>query len=273
MLLSVSNAKTLKSIQSGYLTAIMHLAPARLSGYNVCPAASLGCEAACLHTAGHGGIIPIGESTNQVQTARIARTKFFFEDRERFISQLINEIANFVRYAGRNGLTPAVRLNGLSDIRWENYGVIEQFPHVQFYDYTKISNRRNLPENYHLTFSRSENNESEINTAFQNGMNVAVVFRKGGPRIRRIYTLEERLRNREKRELAKLRRIGRSTPPRQRVPRPVDMSWIPSTFYGRPVINGDETDLRFLDERGVVVALTAKGLAKYDTSGFIVDVS
>jgi hypothetical protein len=45
---------------------------------------------------------------------------------------------------------------------------------------------------------------------------------------------------------------------------------LPTTYLGRPVVNGDDTDLRFLDPQGVVVGLKAKGRAKKDTSGFTV---
>jgi hypothetical protein len=45
---------------------------------------------------------------------------------------------------------------------------------------------------------------------------------------------------------------------------------VPETYLGRTVINGDETDLRFLDPKGVIVGLKAKGKAKKDTTGFVV---
>ena len=102
-------------------------------------------------------------------------------------------------------------------------------------------------------------------------MNVAVVFRKDGPKVTRIYTLAEQLANKKKREEQMARRDP-NRPKKPYSPRKVDLSWVPSTFYERPVFNGDTTDLRFLDPKGSVVALLAKGNAKYDTSGFIVDV-
>ena len=48
--------KTDKGRSRGYSTAIMYFAPADLSGYDVCQYRSAGCTAACLNTAGHGGI-------------------------------------------------------------------------------------------------------------------------------------------------------------------------------------------------------------------------
>lgn len=227
-LLTTGNPKILKGTAFGYFTAILHFAPARLSGFNVCPMASLACTAACLNTAGRGGIIKKGETTNHIQVARKARTLFYFNETEKFMTQLAKEITNFVKLSATHGLTPAIRLNGTSDIRWENEkigkfrNIMEMFPDVIFYDYTKIPNRRNLPSNYSLTFSLSEDNDGLAEKAMQNGMNVAVVFRK-----------------------------------------------VPEKFMGRPVVDGDKSDLRFLDPKGVIVGLKAKGKAKRDTSGFV----
>lgn len=227
-LLTVGNPKILKGTAFGYLTAILHLAPGRLSGFNVCPGASLACLDACLNTAGRGGIIKKGETTNTIQKARLRKTLAFFNETETFMAQLAKEIGNIVKLANKHGLTPAIRLNGTSDIRWENEKVggfanlMEMFPNVIFYDYTKLANRRNLPPNYRLTFSLSESNDVSAEQALTAGMNVAVVFRN-----------------------------------------------LPPTFMGRPVIDGDVSDLRFLDPMGVIVGLKAKGKAKKDTSGFV----
>lgn len=244
-LLTTSNYKTNKGKKFGYLTAILHLAPSDLSGYNVCPAATKGCRAACLNTSGQGGMIAgsaglsgsdlveaikSGRLVNRVQTARIRKTHGFFENRNEFMVQLVREVRNHVKLAKKHNLIPCVRLNGTSDIRWENVtmgmldrkNIMEVFPDVQFYDYTKLSNRRNLPANYHLTFSLGEHNDYDARRALGNGMNVAVVFHK-----------------------------------------------FPKIFMAHLVIDGDVSDLRFLDRSVVIVGLTAKGKGRKDTSGFV----
>ena len=241
-LLTVGNPKVIKGEKLGYLTAILHLAPANMSGYQVCPMATVGCTNGCLNTAGHGGMfkggskhltsaevvaaITDGRITNIVQAARIRRTRMFFETRVEFMAQLETEITAFVKRAGRKNLIPVVRLNGTSDIRWENYGIIDKFPTIQFYDYTKIPNRRNLPANYHLTFSLADGNDANAWIAGVT-QNVAVVFRTDR---------------------------------------------FPETFMNRRVISGDEHDLRFLDSEHVVVGLKAKGRAKQDKTGFVKNV-
>lgn len=221
-----SNTKTAKGAHDlGIESLILHLAPARLSGHNVCPMASHGCAAACLNTAGRGQF-------DSTQLARIAKTQKFYADPAAFVNQLGKEIATLERRCQRNGITPAVRLNGTSDIRFELYPVVVNgetfdnlmtaFPGVQFYDYTKIPNRRNIPANYDLTFSLSECNDRHAIAALASGQNVAVVFDK-----------------------------------------------LPETWGGYPVIDGDKNDFRFLDPRGVIVGLKAKGKAKKDESGFV----
>lgn len=239
-LLTRGNPKVLKGESQGYLTFILHLAPASLSGYNTCASATDGCKLACLNTAGRGGIPnarPVtvqgrhGAMTvsNVIQAARIRKTVWFFQDRVGFMAQLVKEIRAGIRYAQKMGLIPVFRLNGTSDLRWESVGVdgarnvMELFPDVQFYDYTKLANRKDLPANYKLTFSLAENNDLQAFAAASAGLNVAVVFK------------------------------GK----------------LPDTFMGRTVINGDDSDLRFLDPVGVVVALKAKGKAKRDTTGFV----
>jgi len=174
-LLSVSNTKVLKGTKYGYLTGILHLSPARSSGRNVCPGASLGCALGCLNSAGRGRFA-------RTQAARLRKTLYFFSNRESFMRDLAEDIATLARRAKKLNLIPAIRLNGTSDIRWETIpvmgaaNIMTLFPNIQFYDYTKLENRRDLPANYHLTFSRSEDNSGKLGTALANGMNIAVVF-------------------------------------------------------------------------------------------------
>jgi hypothetical protein len=223
-LFTTGNPKLMKGEKKGYLSFVLHLAPADVSGYNTCPKATAGCKKACLNTAGRGGIFKKGETTNVIQQARIRKTKDFFENREQFLQDLRKDITLAIKQAEKKGLTPAFRLNGTSDISWEKYGIIEEFPNVQFYDYTKVRNRKvSHLKNYHLTFSKADGNDSDVEKVVSQGMNVAAVFTK-----------------------------------------------VPETYLGRKVINGDETDLRFLDEKNVIVGLKAKGKAKKDTTGFVV---
>jgi len=170
-----SNPKIQKSDKLGqYLTAVLHLAPSDLSGFDVCPFASNGCKAACLNTAGRGQM-------TRVQESRVAKTQFLFREREAFLAQIDKEISLHIKKCKRENRKPAVRLNGTSDIVWERVsGLIQKYPQVQFYDYTKIPARMkpdwNLPKNYYLTFSQNEENINHVVDVLQSGKNVAVVF-------------------------------------------------------------------------------------------------
>lgn len=223
-LLSMDNAKTPKGENLQVLTGILYLAPAKISGYEVCPRRTEGCTKSCLYTSGRGAF-------SNVQQARIRRTKMFFEQRELFMSMLKLDIRLIEVMAKDKGMTPAVRLNGTSDIDWIRFGIMEEFPNVQFYDYTKVLNRlsKPLPSNYSLTFSRSGHNDIECDAAIRIGANVSIVFS-----------------------------LDKKSP-------------MPTTWNGAPVFDGDETDARFLDPQGgYIIGLRAKGDAKKDTSGFTV---
>jgi len=178
-----TNYKTIKSEKVGVLTGIIYMAPYNLSGKNVCPGASAGCAAACLNTAGRGAM-------GVVQKARLKKTNRFFEDRQQFLWDLAGEISNLERQAKAKGLKAAVRLNGTSDLPYERYklsgtkrrdsdkNIMEMFPNVQFYDYTKLENRivgQTLPANYHLTFSRAEDNDHKLEDVLKH-TSAAVVF-------------------------------------------------------------------------------------------------
>ena len=178
-LLSTANPKIQKGTAKGYLSFILHLAPATLSGHEVCPKRTKGCTDACLNTAGRGGMFKKGETTNTIQKARIRKTKMYFDERDAFMAALEQDIAKGIKMAAKLGLKPAFRLNGTSDLSVEKWGIIEKFPQVQFYDYTKVLGRKiaHLP-NYHLTFSAADGNDADVAKALAQGMNVTVVYDK-----------------------------------------------------------------------------------------------
>ena len=179
-LLNSGNYKTRKGEKYGWKTYGLHLAPFNLSGKNVCADASIGCSTACLNTAGRGIM-------HSVQDARIKKTRGFFEDRAGFLQQLYKEIKSAVKSTAKKELSSCFRLNLTSDLPWENW-VISKFPKQQFYDYTKSLSRftrflnGEMPENYHLTYSRSEETTDALVIALcKSGGNVAVVFRQHLP--------------------------------------------------------------------------------------------
>ena len=246
-----SNAKLSKNlgITAKWQTSILYLSPADSSDLtdssggpvNLCPAASPGCRAACLNTAGRGAM-------SSVQLGRLRKTKLLVQDPIEFNRQLSADLETLVNRQRRTGVRQAVRLNGTSDIAWEFHsivrngtefdGVPQAFPELLFYDYTKLPNRiidfatpedSWFPSNYHLTFSRSEVNDVIVRRLLKySTVTVAVVF---------------------------------------------SGTQLPTEWNGRPVIDGTQHDMRFLDPAGVIVGLLAKGKAKRDDSGFTIQLT
>ena len=247
-----SDAKTIKGTKKGYLTGILYLSPSKLSGKNFCSSASEGCIKACLNSAGRGAF-------NSVQLARYNKSRYFIENKIEFMLDLIESIIRLKKKAHNKNLIPVVRLNGTSDLLWENirlnssdvcsrkyilnnynlfnvdrvngipFNIMELFSDVTFYDYTKhkIELRKNALklDNYNLTFSRCEDNEEKALNYLINGYNSAFVFKNK----------------------------------------------LPKTYKGFKVFNGDESDLRFLDPDNCIIGLIAKGNAKKDTTGFVIN--
>jgi hypothetical protein len=227
-LLTVSNdAKTVKGLKKGYLTGILYGAPAETSGVmNTCTYSTPGCRAACLFTAGRAQFTP------SIITGRINKTKWYHAEPTTFMDKLRKDIAALVRKATRDGLTPCVRLNGTTDIPKLAMQLADEFPTVQFYDYTKIPKPwLRTRSNYSLTFSLSESNEADAVDALQHGVNVAVVFA-----VRKGHALPTHYMGHEviDGDLTDLRFTDKGT-----------------------------------DDRAVVVGVRAKGKAKKDASGFV----
>lgn len=180
-LLSVNgDAKTIKGKKYGYLSGVHYGAPAWESGYNTCPDASDGCRNECLFSSGRA------RQFATIKESRINKTLMFFQHRPAFMGMMCKEIDALVRKAKRENLTPCVRPNGTTDITFEKakagINLMGTFPDVQFYDYTKSYKRMcqflngEMPANYHLTFSRTENNWEQCRDVLLRGGNVAVVF-------------------------------------------------------------------------------------------------
>jgi hypothetical protein len=229
-LLSSGSTKIEKSnkLSDKYFSRIVYLAPDDLADgkRTLCPYAKVAkCNVPCLNTAGMGKF-------SNVQQSRIRKSLLFLNEPQEFMRQLVEDANKFLKECDRLGKKPALRLNGTSDIQWENIevdgheNIFAMFPQIQFYDYTKIPTRKveHIP-NYHLTWSYSQANDKYATMFDKVSNNIAVVFRDA----------------------------------------------LPKMFKGLKVIDGDKHDMRFLDETQVVVGLVAKGQGKKDTSGFVID--
>ena len=167
----------------------------------------------------------------QKDKGRINRARFYMQDRPNFMKQLVRELENFVKWCKKNNKIGAVRLNTTSDISWEIFEIFEKFPTLQFYDYTKIQKRA-------MKFARGEYPPNYHLTYSLNEDNYdrAVEVLNEGGNIAVVFRKD-----------------------------------LPDTFMGKKVVNGDLHDLRYLDPKNVVVGLKAKGKAKTDYSGFVMN--
>lgn len=231
------NNKIAKSNAAGLniITHSLSLAPASESGFNVCSSSSAGCRNDCLHTSGYAAIHP-----RTIHPARIAKTRFMKLFKGSFLERLTKELTDSVRYASHKGLSLAVRLNVYSDVMWEREfpSVIRDFPSIQFYDYTK----HYLRMMRYLNGDFPSNYHLTFSRSEKNWDRCVNVLDLGGNVAVPFY-------------------VAKNSP-------------MPKTFEGYTVIDGDATDLRFLDPRscvGYVVGLKAKGKGRKDVeSGFIV---
>jgi len=232
-LLSVSSdAKTIKGETLGFLTGILYLAPATTTKWNTCSMAKTAkCDVACLFTAGRGAF-------SSVQLARINKTEWFFTERNTFMQQLVVDIAKLIKKANKKGLQPLVRLNGTSDIRWESVA----FTGVDGIEYVNIFAA--FPDVTFYDYTKDANRKDLPS-------NYDVTFSYSGVEGFQPYVEKALLNNMR---MAVVFRKEKD---------------IPMTFMGIPVVSGDNSDVRHLDDK-VIVGLYAKGKAKLDQTGFVV---
>jgi hypothetical protein len=212
------SVKHQKSLKYGELTLSLYLAPAKMSGYEVCPGRTAECTRLCLNQSGKN-IGPQKERGDFINQSRITKTRLFFEEREFFMDWLIFEVEAAIRKSIRTGLKLSIRLNNTSDLSPELFtkdgkNILEMYPDIQFYEYTKVPSRVKLMErypNYDVTFSYTGYNWETCKQMLENNTRVAVVFKK-----------------------------------------------VPEVWEGYEVIDGDAYDMRYKDDKQVIVGLKYK---------------
>ena len=216
--------KHIKSIEYNELVYTIYLAPANSSGYEVCSMRNIECADLCLNESGMNRMNMNDELINR---SRIKKTQLFFENREYFLKWMMYEIELTKMKAEKLGMSFSVRINNTSDINplsfyldvdGKKLNILDLFPDVQFYDYTKVPNRTKLMKlysNYDLTFSFDGHNKETCLRMLENNVRVAVVFDK-----------------------------------------------LPDTLWGYKVIDGDLYDMRYRDEKNVIIGLKFKRVRK-----------
>lgn len=170
---------------------------------------------------------------NSVQKARFKKTSFYLQKEKEYKTKLHKEVTAFKKKCDKHKKKCAIRLNGFSDVYWvKKYPeLFEEFDDIQWYDYTKI------PEYYRRFLA--------------------------GKLPDNVYLTFSRSEDNERQCLEFLKKGGNVAV--------VWRSQIPKEWKGYPVINADDDDLRFKDPQNVVCGLIAKGRAKLDDTGFVLD--
>lgn len=239
-----ASAKLAKGLSHAVAAAVHYLAPAETAGVgNLCPWSTAGCRLTCLNTSGRAGILLPGHRTNAILRARRRRARAFMLARAPYLARMLEEARRHVAHATAEGFAPALRPNGTSDLPFEK--ILPELFNIgcPVYDYTKSRQRAldyvagRMPPTYHLTFSASERDSvADLVALATAGLGIAVVFDSAACSD----------------VLAR------------------------GTWLGFPVIDGDESDARYLDRKrhgipsgGYFIALRAKGRAKKDRTGFV----
>ena len=216
------SAKMMYSYIHDVATYSIYLAPANMSGYEVCPCSRF-CRNFCLNGSGRNksDILMRGYEQSIINRSRIKKTKLFFEQRQVFIDLMIHEIECARKRAEKDDMEFAVRINCTSDINPEWFkdeltgkNILELFPDVQFYDYTKVPSRLSLMNkypNYDLTFSYNGHNTDTCLKFLAAGGKVAVVF--------------------------------------------ANQENLPMNFLGYPVIDANGYDMRYMDPKSSIMGL------------------
>ena len=167
-----------------------------------------------------------------IQIARQRKTDLFLNDQAEFMTRLIKDIKTFMRACDRKGKKPALRLNGTSDIQWE-YIKVEGQNMFDMFPTVQFYDYTKIPTRKiaHIKNYHLTWSYSEANIKY------AAWFEKIKHNIAVVFRTKD----------------------------------LPITFKGKKVIDGDLTDMRFLDESNVIIGLKAKGKARKDTSGFVIN--
>lgn len=220
-----SSSKAAKNLKYNYTSGVLYLAPSLNSGINICPKATQGCSKACLYFTGRNSMKTGNEIISRNNAVQFLKTALFFINRPYFMDWLDSEISSLDRTKGDN--KPCVRLNGTSDINVTTFRnskgdlLLEKYSHIQFYDYTKVlAYFDNLEKfsNYDLTFSFGGS---------ENMQDTLIALEKGY-RVSVPFVKEN---------------FGNHFPDR---------------FWDRPVVDGDENDLTFLQPKNVIYGLKVK---------------
>lgn len=219
------SAKIIKNFKvNNVLTYCMYFAPAEESGYNVCSHSTPECRIGCLATSGRAKM-DILAGVNAIRNARIRKTKLFYQEPDFFFDWLIADLKSHQNKANKKGIGFGVRLNGTSDLDW---ALIKHKGKTIFEYFPEISFY-----DYTKNFHKFQNKPSNYHLTYSyTGRNWSLCEKvlKQGDNVAMVFNVNKKDK-------------------------------LPATFKGYEVIDGDLTDLRTSDPKGVIVGLRFKHIA------------
>lgn len=202
----------------------VYLAPANTSGYNTCSHSTPECRMGCLATSGRAAMEILSGKT-KTHDCRANKTRLFYEQPEFFMAWLIAEIEYYKQKAIADKYGFSVRLNCTSDIDWHNVKVNGQNIFEIF------------PDVQFYDYTKNPNKFKNITpnyhlTLSYTGRNWALCEEvlKAGHNVAMIFNVKSE-------------------------------NDLPETFAGYSVVNGDITDYRIADAKGIIVGLKFKRIA------------
>jgi len=220
-----TSAKMMHSQEySHQYTYAIYLAPANTSGYNVCSHSTPECRLGCLATSGHAGMELIA-GRSVIKNARIKKTRLFYEEPEFFMHWMFAEIRAYQKKAKKDGFYFSVRLNATSDINWQNVNISGQTIFEIFPEINFYDYTKNATK-----FNGKAPNYHLTYSYTGRNWGLCEALLKEGVNVAMVFNVKnEKL--------------------------------LPAMYKGFKVINGDLTDYRIDDAKGIIVGLKWKRIS------------
>jgi hypothetical protein len=219
------SAKMVKNEKVGVMTYSINLSPAETSGYDVCSHSTAECRSGCLATSGHAKM-DIQSGKTIISDARIKKTRLFFENQEFFMEWLIAELLKYRKQAIKKGMVFSARLNTISDIDWANVRTLGGSNIFELFSTVQFYDYTKNPNKF---VGKPENYHLTFSFTGRNWIACNTLLKRG-ENIAMVFNVNK-------------------------------VEDLPKTYKGFKVINGDETDYRPNDEKGVIVGLKWKRIA------------
>jgi len=206
-------------------TYAFYLAPAETSGYNICSHSTHECRLGCLATSGHAGMEILAGKSTRIKDSRIKKVKMFYEEPEYFINWMIAEIKKYQRKAKKDGYFFSVRLNATSDIDWQNVKISGQTISEMFPEVNFYDYTKNANK-----FVGKPSNYHLTYSYTGRNWHLCEALLKRGNNVAMVFNVKNE-------------------------------KDLPAMYKGYSVINGDLTDYRIDDAKGIIVGLKWKKIA------------